>query len=73
LQANFGDRIGFYHIDTDDPRQRQIARAFGLFRHTQYVLVDGEGNTLQEWNGYLDQEEIAIALDAAIIQQSLTQ
>ena len=68
LQANFGDQIEFLHIDTDNSRERQIGRRLGVFRHTQYVLVDGEGNILGEWNGYLNQEAVAIALDAALMQ-----
>jgi hypothetical protein len=70
LQANFGDRINFYHIDTDDARQLQTGRKFGLFRHTQYILVDGEGEVLGEWNGYLNQEEVAIALDAVLMSNN---
>ena len=73
LQENFGDRIDFYHIDTDDPGQRQFGRQFGVFRHTQYVLVDGEGNILHEWNGYLDQIAVAVALDSALMQQPQAQ
>jgi len=67
LQANFGDQIDFLHIDTDDSKQRQAGRQFGLFRHTQYILVDGQGEILREWNGYLNQEEVAVALDAALM------
>ena len=70
LQANFGAQIDFYHIDTDDVRQLQAGRKLGLFRHTQYILVDGEGEILGEWNGYLNQEEVAIVLDAALITKS---
>lgn len=51
------------HIDTDDSRQRQIGRRFGLFRYTKYVLANGEGEILTQWNGYLNLEEVAVAID----------
>ena len=66
LQANFGEQIDFLHIDVDDVRQRQIGQKLGVFRHTQYILLNGEGDIVGEWNGYLNQEEVAIALDSAL-------
>jgi hypothetical protein len=53
----------------DDVRQRQIGHNLGVFRHTQYVLINVEGDILAEWNGCLNQEQVAIAMDAALAER----
>ena len=53
----------------DDARERQIGQKLGVFRHTQYVLINSQGDILVEWNGYLNQEQLAIALDAALVDR----
>ena len=49
--------------------ESQIGQKLGAFRHTQYVLIDGEGDILAEWNGYLNQEQVAIVMDAALVER----
>ncbi|UCG25442.1 MAG: hypothetical protein JSW55_05470 [Chloroflexota bacterium] len=53
----------------DDARERQIGQKLGVFRHTQYVLINDDGDIVAEWNGYLNQEQVAIAIDAALTGQ----
>jgi thioredoxin-related protein len=71
LQAKYGEQIAFYHVDIDERAQTEISRPFGVWRRSQYVLLDPEGNVLQEWNGYLQQEEVSHVLEAALAQHPL--
>lgn len=66
LQADYGERITFYHVDTDDPAQRQVSDRFGVWGHSQYVLLDGEGAILHQWNGYLQGSEVSAVFEAVL-------
>ena len=69
LQAYFGGQIAFYHVDTDDSIQVNASRPFGVYRHSQYVLLDGQGKVLHEWNGYLRPEEVRQTIETLLAQQ----
>jgi len=69
LQGYFGGQIDFYHVDTDDSIQVKASRPFGVYSHSQYVLLDGQGNVLQEWNGYLRPEEGVQTIESLLAQQ----
>ena len=71
LQATYGEQIAFFHVDVDDRAQVEVSRPFGVWRRSQYVLLDSEGNVLQEWNGYLKADEVGQPLDAALSQQPI--
>jgi hypothetical protein len=72
LQAYFGGQIEFYHVDTDDSIQVKASRPFGVYRHSQYVLLDGQGNVLHEWNGYLRPDEVSQTIESSLAQQPTT-
>ena len=69
LLANFGEQIDFYHINTDNPRELQTSRKYGVYRYSQYVLLDTNGKILHQWDGYLDQIEVALVLEADLAKQ----
>lgn len=69
LEVNFGQQIDFYHVNTDNPRELQVSRQFGVHRYSQYVLLDRDGEILRQWFGYLDQIEVALALEAELAIQ----
>ena len=68
LQANFGAQIDFYHINTDNPRELQASRRYGVHRYSQYVLIDANGEMLHQWFGHLDQIEVALVLEAELAE-----
>lgn len=71
LQATYGEQIAFYHVDIDDRAQTELSRPFGVWRRSQYILLDSEGNILHEWNGYLRQDEVSHVLEGALAQHPL--
>ena len=68
LQANFGSKIDFYHINTDNPREVQASRKYGVNRYSQYVLIDANGKTLHQWFGHLDQILVALVIEAELMK-----
>ena len=66
LQANFGADIDFYHINTDDPKEVQASRKYGVHRFSQYALIDTEGKVLHQWFGHLDKIAVALVLEAEL-------
>jgi hypothetical protein len=59
LQAEFGDRIDFIGLNIDLPETLPIRQQFDIVQRSQYVLIDAQGNVLQRWFGFLDQEQVA--------------
>ena len=70
LEAYFDGQIEFYHLDTDQVDHKEIGQRVGLYRHTQYLLIDKDGSIVQEWNGYLREDMI---YDEIIYQLSIAQ
>ena len=58
LEAYFDGQIEFVHLDTDNFQHRNAGQKVGLYRHTQYLLLDQEGNIVMQWNGYLHEDVI---------------
>ena len=58
-------------VMNEERAQIEISRLFGVWRRSQYVLLDTQGNVLQEWNGYLRGDEVSDALEAALAQAAV--
>ncbi|MBZ0280879.1 MAG: hypothetical protein K8L97_09065 [Anaerolineae bacterium] len=56
LQAQFGDRIDFVGLNIDVPETLPIREQFDMVQRSTYALIDAQGNIIQRWYGYLDQE-----------------
>jgi thiol-disulfide isomerase/thioredoxin len=66
LEDRYKDRIYFVYLDIDDP-------ANDLFKHLIdnrlppiYYLVDGEGNVLGEWSGYVMEETFTAVFETVL-------
>jgi hypothetical protein len=69
FEQQFGDTIQFIWLDVDDPTTLPLREHFDIVRRTRYVLVNGEGEVVQRWIGYLNEPEVEEALEAFIAQQ----
>ena len=66
LEAKYGDRIQFTYLDIDDARTDGIKAALGYRVQPDYFLLDGEGNVIQRWFGFVPEEELASAFESVL-------
>jgi hypothetical protein len=66
LEAKYGDRIQFTYLDIDDSRTDSFKTALGFRVQPQYFLLDGSGNVVKEWFGFVPEEELAAAFEGAL-------
>lgn len=63
LESRYGDKIGFYKLNVENPLERNIlVREFGITSPaTTFLIVKGE--VAQRWYGPLDEVQVAGVLD----------
>lgn len=66
LEAKYGDRIGFVYLDVDDPDTDGLKQTLGFRYMPYFVLLDGDGNTLQQWAGPVPEAEFVTAFDGVL-------
>jgi thioredoxin-related protein len=57
LEAKYSDRINFVYLDIDDPNTAGLKTDLNYIGQPQYILVDGDGKIIQQWLGFVPQEE----------------
>jgi hypothetical protein len=65
LEAEWGDRVNFVYLDIDDPNTQPFKSALGYQYQPHLFMVDGEGDVLQQWVGFVDGATLESALVAA--------
>jgi thioredoxin-related protein len=61
LEAQYYGRIRFTYLDADDANTREFQRALGFNYQPEFYLLDGQGNLLQKWVGFVSQEQFEAA------------
>jgi len=57
LEAQYSGRIKFIYLDADDSRTTDLQRALGFRYQPEFYLLDGQGNVLQKWVGFVSQDQ----------------
>lgn len=57
LEAQYAGKIKFVYLDIDDPANQAAKREFGFGYQPEFYLLDGEGNLLHKWAGFISQEQ----------------
>ncbi|MCF6278610.1 MAG: hypothetical protein L3J16_07680 [Anaerolineales bacterium] len=57
LEAQYFGQIGFVYLDIDDPANNAFKKQFNFRYQPQFFLVDGQGNILKEWIGFVAAED----------------
>ena len=65
LEARYGERMNFVYLDVDDKRTRTLQAELGytLITRPHFYLIDGVGNIMNEWVGYVPQSELEEAIN----------
>ena len=57
LEDRYKDRIRFVYLDIEDPANSLFKSLIGSRLPPLFFLLDGQGNILQEWRGYVTTED----------------
>lgn len=66
LEVEFYDQVNFVYLNIDDPKTTEFKRELGFGYQPHFFLIDGQGNTIEQWVGAVSEETLRTALDAAI-------
>ena len=68
LEVEYFDRINFIYLDVDDPANANFKEQFGFRYQPQMILLDGEGQVVQQWIGPIPKEEFVNAFEAILAE-----
>lgn len=57
LEAKYYGQITFYFLDADDPATKVYQRQYGFSVHPEFYLLDGQGNVVKKWFGFVKAED----------------
>ncbi len=57
LEAKYAGQMDFIYLDIDDPGNADAKEQLGFRVQPQFILLDADGNAVQEWFGLVDTEE----------------
>lgn len=57
LEAQYFGKIRFTYLDADDANTRAFQRALGFAYQPEFYFLDGQGNLLKKWVGFVSQEQ----------------
>ena len=63
LEAEYYGRVTFSYLDADDPNTESFQRALGFVYQPEFYILDGEGNVLKKFVGFVNEETFRQAFD----------
>lgn len=54
LESEYGTQIEFVPVNIDDPNSAQLKQQYGFRYQPHFLLVDANGEVIEEWLGYTD-------------------
>lgn len=63
LEVEYLDKINFVYLDVDDSANADFLRQLGYRYQPHFILIDGQGNTLQQWLGPVAADDFRAAFD----------
>ena len=68
LEAEYSGRIKFVFLDASDTATKEFQRELGFAVQPEFYLLDGDGNVLYKWIGYVDESEFREQFDLVLGQ-----
>lgn len=68
LEAEYFGKIDFTYLDVDDPANETFKQQFKFVYQPQLILLDGDGQIVQQWIGPKPREEFVTAFEAILSQ-----
>jgi len=66
LERDWKHQIHFAYLDIDDPQTQDFKRALGYQYQPHLFLLDADGNIIQQWVGYVTEDQLTSAFTAAV-------
>ena len=66
LEIDYWGQVEFIYLDIDDPDAAPYKKQFGFRYQPHLILLDGEGNVVQEFLGQQPETELRAALDRLV-------
>lgn len=66
LEAEYHGKIQFIFLDIDDSRNEQFKKQLAYRYQPHFLLLDGDGNILQQWLGVVSESQFREAFDAVV-------
>ena len=63
LEVDYFRTIKFVYLDIDDEANSNYLKELGFRYQPQFILLDGEGNILQQWLGPVSADDFRTAFD----------
>ena len=68
LEAEYSGWINFVFLDAGDPATTDFQRTLGFRVQPEFYLLDGVGNVLYQWFGYVGEASFREQFDQALVQ-----
>ncbi|RCK75691.1 MAG: thiol:disulfide interchange protein [Anaerolineae bacterium] len=62
LENQFAGKVQFIYLDIDDPKTNPYKQSLGYLYQPHFFLIDGQGNIIKQWVGYVEEEELTAVL-----------
>jgi hypothetical protein len=66
LEFDYGDQVRFTYLDIDDPLNQSFKEQLPYAGPPSLILLDGNGEVLQQWVGFTPAVTLETALLAAL-------
>jgi len=63
LEVEYYNRINFVYLDVDDAANADFLKQLGYRYQPHFMLIDGDGNILQQWLGPVAADDFRNAFD----------
>jgi len=63
LEAEYFGWVKFSYLDADDPRTDAFQRDLGFYYQPEIYILDGNGNILKKFVGFVNSEQLRSELD----------
>ena len=64
LEAKYAGQVDFVYLDIDDPNTTPFKSQLGYRYQPHLFLLDGAGNVLMQWAGFVGEEDLDSALQS---------
>lgn len=64
LEAKYSGLVNFVYLDRDDPATAPFREQLGYVYQPHIFLLDGEGNIVEQWLGFISEQQLDAALSA---------
>lgn len=68
LEAEYYNQVEFAYLDIDDPANDDFKRILGFRVQPQFLLLDENGEVIQQWFGRVSADDFRSAFDMALSQ-----